>query len=539
MTREILERKRFTIEDQERFARLSGDRNPLHMDPVAARRTQAGAPVVHGIHTLLWFLDVLSRKHPDLPPFGTVNVRFEKLLYVGETAEAIVTHCDASGVRAEVTAAGTLVVRVTGTFGKPKPPNPTVADTEMPVQRPLLPAELSLKEIAGRTGRVGFAGSPGEIARAFPDAARAWGERRVAAFACCTYLVGMVCPGLHSIFGGLVLTRCEEADERDAISFRVTLSDPRFRLVRMEISGGGLAGNLETFVRQPPVAQAGMAELAGRITPGEFAGTTALIVGGSRGLGELTAKILAAGGAQVLITYAAGQADTERVRDGMTTQGGNCEMLHYDVRAPAGAQLVNLAKEPAELYYFATPAIFRRKTGVFAQDKFNDFFLFYVTGFYDLCQMLCRRRSQGISAFYPSSTAVETRPAGMTEYAMVKAAGEILCTDMMAYETRIHITIKRLPRLPTDQTATLMQAEAADPVEVIVPIVREVHARSDARSKQRPVNAATSSASQSVVFGSCDASPEELPTRDRLDAGDPADDEIRCLAHDTRRDTLG
>ena len=34
---------------QERFAEFSGDRNPMHMDLVAARRTQAGAPVVHGV----------------------------------------------------------------------------------------------------------------------------------------------------------------------------------------------------------------------------------------------------------------------------------------------------------------------------------------------------------------------------------------------------------------------------------------------------------------------------------------------------------
>ena len=45
---------------QERFAALSGDRNPMHMDAVAARRTQAGLPVVHGIHTLLWALDSIA-----------------------------------------------------------------------------------------------------------------------------------------------------------------------------------------------------------------------------------------------------------------------------------------------------------------------------------------------------------------------------------------------------------------------------------------------------------------------------------------------
>ena len=34
--------------------------NPAHMNPVVARRLQAGAPIVHGMHTLLWCLDVLA-----------------------------------------------------------------------------------------------------------------------------------------------------------------------------------------------------------------------------------------------------------------------------------------------------------------------------------------------------------------------------------------------------------------------------------------------------------------------------------------------
>ena len=38
----------FTTMDQSLFARWSGDFNPLHMDPLAARRTQAGAPAIHG-----------------------------------------------------------------------------------------------------------------------------------------------------------------------------------------------------------------------------------------------------------------------------------------------------------------------------------------------------------------------------------------------------------------------------------------------------------------------------------------------------------
>ena len=40
----------FTEADQARFAAISGDRNPVHLDAVLARRTQAGVPVAHGVH---------------------------------------------------------------------------------------------------------------------------------------------------------------------------------------------------------------------------------------------------------------------------------------------------------------------------------------------------------------------------------------------------------------------------------------------------------------------------------------------------------
>ena len=64
----MLAERTFTKADQARFAAVSGDRNPVHLDPVLARRTPAGAPVVHGVHLLLWGLDALARAERALPP---------------------------------------------------------------------------------------------------------------------------------------------------------------------------------------------------------------------------------------------------------------------------------------------------------------------------------------------------------------------------------------------------------------------------------------------------------------------------------------
>ncbi|MEK9662192.1 MAG: MaoC/PaaZ C-terminal domain-containing protein, partial [Alphaproteobacteria bacterium] len=38
------------MEDSIVFGELSGDRNPIHLDPHTARRLMYGKPVVHGVH---------------------------------------------------------------------------------------------------------------------------------------------------------------------------------------------------------------------------------------------------------------------------------------------------------------------------------------------------------------------------------------------------------------------------------------------------------------------------------------------------------
>ena len=72
---------------------------------------------------------------------------------------------------------------------------------------------------------------------------------------------------------------------------------------------------------------------------GPFAGQRSLIVGGSRGLGEVTAKIVAAGGGHPVITYRDSQHEAERVAADIRGAGGQCEILRYDALAPAAEQL--------------------------------------------------------------------------------------------------------------------------------------------------------------------------------------------------------
>jgi acyl dehydratase len=79
----------FTADDVEGFARISGDRNPLHFDPDFASRTRFGALVVQGGLTAGLFNAVVAM---ELPGPGSVFLHQEwdypAPVYVGDTVTA-------------------------------------------------------------------------------------------------------------------------------------------------------------------------------------------------------------------------------------------------------------------------------------------------------------------------------------------------------------------------------------------------------------------------------------------------------------------
>ena len=79
-----------------------------------------------------------------------------------------------------------------------------------------------------------------------------------------------------------------------------------------------------------------------------------------------------------------------------------------------------------------------------------------------------------LSVLYPSSSAVDAPPNGFYEYAMAKAAGETLCAEMNLAWAPLHVTVDRLPRLLTDQTASVTEtSRLPSAIACLTPMVRE------------------------------------------------------------------
>ena len=125
------------------------------------------------------------------------------------------------------------------------------------------------------------------------------------------------------------------------------------------------------------------------------------------------------------------------------------------------------------------PRIFQRKSALYEPEKLRAFLSFYADGFFDLCAALAR--DGNVAVFYPSTVAIDETVSDTAEYAMAKMAGEILAGHLNAFMPDIRVICRRLPRILTDQTATVGVASADNALDVMLPIVYEVQqmARSD------------------------------------------------------------
>jgi acyl dehydratase len=465
--------------ESELFLRLSGDRNPIHWDEVAARRLMFGRVVVHGIHTVLRAVDAwLAASDPkdgSVFHLSRLSATLKQPLFVGEVA-GVSFRIRNSRHLVQVAIGGTVLaaVGITGEWTRSASTWAQPLDDRM--DEPVL--DLNADDIEGMAGWLAPHGDTAAERSLFPAVFRCVGAGVAARIAAVSRLVGCRCPGLHSLMADFDI-ELDPATGSAPLAYRVTGMDRRFQLVSLEVSGHGLAGTVSSMLRPAPTAQKPVSALADAALDGRAAGHRPLILGGSRGLGELTAKIVAAAGGEPTITYLKGEAEALRVQADIRAAGFRCHIARLDILSPPEQWEAALPAgwQPNALYYFATPRIFTRRIEMFSYPLFLEYAAYYVDGFARACALLVSCCNSGpASVFYPSSTALDERVRGLPEYAMAKAAGETLCGALAAARPNWTFVQRRLPRLVTDQTALIAPTVQLGTEDVMdsAAIVREV-----------------------------------------------------------------
>lgn len=453
--------RRFTAADQADFARASGDANPLHMDPAWAAGVYPGEVVVHGMHAILWACDAYFARNPGAG-LKALRVTFDKPILLDEDVTAT-NETTPGETRILLAVRGVTVMKARLILGGEAAhllPTLGAAPT---------PAHTDIADLQGHAGVVTLPHDAAALTAAFPALTAAIGPAPITGLAALSTLVGMACPGRHSLFGGFDVARSETGGP---LSYAVTKADRRFNRVTMAVEGYGLSGTVTAFHTAEP--ERTPLDLTG-VRQDEFKNAHPLILGATSGLGLVTTALLSAGGAAPVATW----RSSPRALDGRTA----VLALPYDVGAPDPLieELATRGWPGQQVYYFPTPRIFRRRLEPYQPEMFREFTAVYVDGFHGLMRALVNAfPKRPFRVLYPSSILAADAGSDSVEYGMAKAAGERLCARLMKAYPQLSIIIERLPGLATRQTVSVVPQAVAAADTAMLPIIRRVQATDEA-----------------------------------------------------------
>ena len=338
------------------FAAWTGDRSSLHQNEAFARRSRFRGRIAHGMLPVAGLLGLQalttdaqvrfrSLKGQFLRPVGLTDVL--RMRIDVDAAEFSHTAFRACWERASD---GVVVTRVSGTFGLVSPASTLSVDPGSMDVDPLVERDQGVEACRGGMEAVGW--------RWGSDAWTAFGNSvlepmgislpsgpcpNLVATLMLSPLVGMRLPGRRATFLGFALEFQSDLPPSGRCELTGTVTDMQGgtgvlkTAITLQRCGQDVAaGHAEVLVNETPSRMPDCAILASGAVDLGLRDKVALVIGGSRGIGETTAKLLALLGARVTLTYFRGQADAEAILRDIRESKGVAECAYCDLRDEDG-----------------------------------------------------------------------------------------------------------------------------------------------------------------------------------------------------------
>ena len=449
--------KIFTLNDQYQFARFSGDSNPIHIDPILARRTMAGECIVHGVNGLMCAINYLA-KHNRIS-INHFDVKFSKTIPLGIQVNFF---WDSGKNKLTIVYEDAVYTSILVTLGS------ILKDSDISnikTAEPLVsPRNKNLEECSEIIREELIYRGNIEVGKIlFPYLFERYGDIFAIELALTSEIVGMQIPGLNSLF----LSMKGKFSEVNSNSFYELVScNSKFGVMKLIVQGRRLIAQIEAFYRPSLINLPSIERIAKSIKCSEFKNVNALIIGGSRGLGEITAKIITSGGGKVTISYNLGEEDARNLQQELLNFGGSCDIIQLKIEDKFYLPEAKFN----QIYYFPTPKVKTEDPNIPNLKLENLYQYFYVDAFRNLLNQVLKRNML-TSIFYPSSTFLDNPPKNFSKYVDAKLKGEQVCREFQ--ETKfMQIICPRLPRMATDQTLGLLTESFKDSVNVMYPLIQ-------------------------------------------------------------------
>jgi hypothetical protein len=461
--------KTFDLDDQNWFAQISGDYNPIHINEIEARKLHSGGILVHGIHTVTWALDCFFKKKPQ-NKLSSLKTKFFKPIYLNQKLfivfENVNNKKDIIKVYDKELLVSVILESSDLSFGD------KIVDSKYHFDFPkefkyndesnVIPISLSKKMILDK----------------YPFISNSVGLEIVSNIVGLSRLVGMECPGLNSLFVGFNINfNHKNVVNTNKIFWSINKYYSNQAPINISVKSSIMEGIVQAYIRPSPIIQLPFLEIS-KFTKNtiNLNNTFSIIIGGSRGLGEVTSKIIASYGGNVIITYNNGKNEAIKICNDINTNTSSdlAVPLHLNIENPKNLfDYVTTNKiQINSIYYFATPKIKGIKSIELDEYLLNLYNLFYTVYFSRLLRLLNKNiLNNEIKIFYPSTIFIDQKNENLMEYVLSKKNAEAYIESINYKLKNIDIVVDRLDMLNTDQNNSVFSVETKDPLIVMNDIV--------------------------------------------------------------------
>lgn len=475
-------RMRITQDQVLNFARWTGDCNPIHVDPIAAKESAFGGTICHGMLVLIeslanWDLDLLK-----LPKkLEKLDVQFRSEVRPDSITQAHFQKDD-SGLTGKVSSGDLLQMELVARW---KDPTKVVE----PVGRS---HDFSWMASAASQGVVTSVSEqpqpwttddfrPGmeilgvhRFSQHQPAEQSKFSLVEEQVFGLCSFIVGMRVPGLSSLFTRLKTTFVDDPQATDELIYRLTLQsyDDNFRILemRLDIATSGMRPvavcEIQCYVRFPKLDPQ-LATYDGDVSDVQkqaMSGKVALICGASRGLGAEIAAALASVDCTCYLASRSRSKTTDTLVSEIEHRGGQVHILLGDVGDPSWCKATaeQIQRDHGHLDHLILNACELPQLKKIAEsDPLNS--ANYIQRNVALYQQplmhllgLVQRSNGTIVAI--SSSAVDEIPPGFGDYVSVKLALEGSIRTVSKENSNLRCLVVRPPQLQTPWNDTPIRA---------------------------------------------------------------------------------
>ena len=446
------------IEYSHDFVTLSGDNNPLHTDSLYSRRMMFGRTVIHGIYSLLKILDHYSNNLPCLSSLVSLETKFLNPIFDRDSIQLEFFNNE-NDYKINGFLGGAKLIIIKLKFSSLEKQNIFFKNiNKLPVIEQ--PKKLVLENISKindneiNTVNIELFNS---IFNSL-DASKA--PELYSTLLTSTRIVGVKCPGADSLYSGLNLYFNTTTFDNNLFHYKVNKVYKGLNLIKISFKSLCYEGSITAFLRKQEVQQKSLHEIVQDLIKIRFPKKKALVIGGSRGLGEVCAKILGSLGYETTITYNKGIKEAERLSNEFNRNNIPLNFFQYDLLDDKKDFFKD--KNFDYIFFFATPHI---KTSNFQliDNKLLEYFNnFYLNGFFSIVNSVSNEKTR---FFFPSSVFVDEFPKHLKEYAISKKISEYYSEQFNQQRGSKIIYYPRLKKVKTDQTQSFFNFDSSDAYE--------------------------------------------------------------------------